>query len=121
MGQDQFGVQMRELAEIVREVVPGSSIEYAQDAGPDKRCYRVDFSKVGRHLPGFETRWNARTGAEQLYQALRANGFSATDLTSGRYTRLGHIQRLLRAGELDVSLRWSRQAEAAEAVSASRQ
>ncbi len=120
IGATSENFQMRELAEIVRDTVPGSVIEYAKDAGPDKRCYRVDFSKVRKYLPAFETRWNARMGAEQLYRELRANGFTAADLTSGRYTRLGHIHRLLKAGELDASLRWSRRAAAVDAVSARR-
>jgi nucleoside-diphosphate-sugar epimerase len=43
--------RISELAEIVRQVVPGSRVEYAPDGGPDKRCYRVTCEKIRRVLP----------------------------------------------------------------------
>ena len=53
MGSTEENYRIRELAEIVAETVPGCRIEYAPDAGPDKRCYRVDFGKIRKVLPGF--------------------------------------------------------------------
>ena len=44
---------MRELAEIVRDTVPGCELEFAGDASPDTRNYRVDCSKIARALPNF--------------------------------------------------------------------
>src|SRR4051794_37469202 len=43
--------RISELAEIVGEVVPGCRIDYADGAGPDKRCYRVDGGLLSRTLP----------------------------------------------------------------------
>ena len=37
---------MRDIAELVRDAVPGSEVTFAADAGPDLRNYRVDFSKL---------------------------------------------------------------------------
>src|SRR5882672_1324478 len=51
VGQTEENYRIRELADIVQEGVPGSRIEYAKDGGPDPRCYRVDFGKIGRRLP----------------------------------------------------------------------
>jgi len=121
VGATSENFQMRELAEIVRSTVPGSEIEYAKDAGPDKRCYRVDFGKIRNILPTFATRWTARKGAQELYEAFRAAELSSKDLASGRYTRLAHIQRLLKGGALDISLRWNSHMEAVEAATASHQ
>jgi hypothetical protein len=33
-------------------------------------------------------------------------GLSGADLERGRYTRINHIQRLMKSGQLDASLRW---------------
>src|SRR2546425_10099982 len=41
VGQTEENYRIRELAEIVQEVVPSSRIDYAKDGGPDPRCYRV--------------------------------------------------------------------------------
>src|SRR5215475_8119133 len=67
VGQTEENYRIRELAEIVQEVVPGSRIEYAKDGGPDPRCYRVDFGKIQGLLPDFKPQWNARRGAVELY------------------------------------------------------
>ena len=48
VGHSEENYRIRDLAEIVREVVPDSRIEYAKDGGPDARCYRVDFAKISR-------------------------------------------------------------------------
>ena len=43
--------RIRDIAEIVAEVVPGCRLEFAADAGPDTRSYRVSFEKIARVLP----------------------------------------------------------------------
>ena len=47
------------------------------DAGPDTRSYRVSFEKIARTLPDFKPQWDARKGAEQLYEAYSAIGSDA--------------------------------------------
>jgi nucleoside-diphosphate-sugar epimerase len=109
VGLTEENFRIRELAEIVAETVPGCHIEYAPDGGPDKRCYRINCDKIRRMLPSFCPQWTARKGAQELYDAYRAAGLRAEDMQSGRYVRLSNIRRLLKAGQLDASLRWSRQ------------
>jgi hypothetical protein len=88
-------------------VVPGSRVEVSPTAGPDKRTYRVDCSKIERVLPGFRPQWDARRGAEELYQAYRRAGLTRADLDGPRYKRLAHVQRLLGEGRLDSALYWT--------------
>jgi nucleoside-diphosphate-sugar epimerase len=107
VGQNAENYRIRELAEIVREVVPGCRIEYAKDAGPDKRTYRVDFGKVAAALPEFKPRWNARMGAQELYEAYRKAGVKLEDFEGPKYKRIDHIQDLLAKGRLDSTLRWA--------------
>ncbi len=109
VGQTKENYRISELADMVAEVVPGSRIEYAPGGGPDKRCYRVSCDKIERMLPGFQPQWTARKGAHELYDAYRAAGLTREDLERGRYFRINNIQRLMKAGKLDNSLRWSRQ------------
>jgi nucleoside-diphosphate-sugar epimerase len=78
VGQTEENYRIRELADIVQEVVPGSQIDYATDGGPDPRCYRVNFGKIQRLLPEFKPQWNARRGAEELYDAYRRAVSSST-------------------------------------------
>jgi len=105
VGRMEENYRVRELAEIVANIVPGSRIEYAPDGGPDKRCYRVNCAKIRRLLPEFRPQWTARAGAAELYDSFRASGLTLADIQGGRYTRLRHIRQLLSAGELAPSLR----------------
>jgi nucleoside-diphosphate-sugar epimerase len=95
----------RELAEIVSETVPGCRIEYAKDAEPDKRTYRVDFTKIGQLLPDFKPQWNVRRGAHELYQAYQKVGIKPEEFEGPKYKRIDHIKQLLSVGQLDSSLR----------------
>lgn len=108
VGRTDENYRIRELAEIVTETVPGSSVEYAPGGGPDKRCYRVSCDKIRRVVPGFRARWTAREGAKELYDAYRSAGLKFEDLESGRYVRISNIQKLLDARRIDSSLRWQR-------------
>jgi nucleoside-diphosphate-sugar epimerase len=106
VGRSEENYQVRDLAEIVNETVPGCSIEYAKDGSPDTRCYRVDFSKINRVLPDFEPQWTARKGAKEIYDAVRGAGLQLEDFEGPRYKRISHIQELLNSGRLDANLRW---------------
>lgn len=107
VGRSDENYRIRELAEIVRATVPGCRIEYAPDAGPDTRCYRVDFSRIRAALPGFRPQWDARAGARQLYDAYRRIGVTLADFEGPRYKRIDHIQRLIASGALGGDLRWT--------------
>ena len=69
VGRNEDNYQIRELADIVKAILPDCRIEYAEDAGPDKRCYRVDCSKIKRVLPEFDPQWDATKGVQELYEA----------------------------------------------------
>lgn len=111
VARNEDNYRIRELADIVKETVPGCVIEYAKDAGPDKRCYRVDSSKILRVLPEFKPTWNARRGAQELYAAYKKVGLRLEDFEGPKYKRIDHIKSLLNAGRLNPDLRW-RQAAA---------
>jgi nucleoside-diphosphate-sugar epimerase len=109
VGRTEENFRIRDLAAIVAETVPGCRIEYAPGGGPDKRCYRINCDKIRRVLPNFRPQWDARKGAQELYDSYRAAELTASEVDSGRYTRISHLRRLLKAGEVDSSLRRSQQ------------
>lgn len=98
--------QVRELADIVRDVVPGCKVEYAPDAGPDPRCYRVDCNKIARTIHGFKPQWTVERGIEQLYQAFRDASLTLEEFEGERYKRIAHIKHLVEDGLLDDRLHW---------------
>jgi nucleoside-diphosphate-sugar epimerase len=110
VGRTAENYRISELADMVAEVVPGCEIEYATGGGPDKRCYRVNCEKIRHTLPSFRPQWTARKGALELYEAYRAAGLTANQLAGAPYTRISHIRKLIQAGKLNASLRWTHQA-----------
>jgi nucleoside-diphosphate-sugar epimerase len=108
VGYTGHNYRMREIADIVADVVPDCRIQMASDAGPDKRSYRVSFEKIARMLPDFKPQWDAQRGAEQLYAAYRSTELSLEEFEGPRYQRIGHIQRLMANGVLAPDLRHRR-------------
>lgn len=106
VGITEENYRVGELADIVQETVPDCQIEYAKDAGPDKRCYRVDFSKIKNALPHFKPQWTAKKGAKQLYDTYSEHGLVLDDFEGQRFKRVDHIKHLIKTGRLDQSLRW---------------
>ena len=109
VGRNEDNYRIRDLAEIVQETVPNCRIEYAPDAGPDKRCYRVDCSKIARVLPNFQPKWDARKGAAELYEAYKKVGLTLDEFEGNRYQRIAHIKYLISSELLDGELRWRKE------------
>ena len=106
VGSSAENYRIRDLAGIVEDVVPGARASFAEGGGPDKRSYQVDCSKIGRVLPGFETRWTVRRGVEQLWEAYVHNGLTFEEFTGTRYLRINRVRELQEGGRLDDELRW---------------
>jgi nucleoside-diphosphate-sugar epimerase len=98
--------QIREIAEIVKNIVPGCQIDYAPDAGPDKRCYRVDCNKIAYTLHEFKPQWTAQRGIEQLYEAYKKVGLTLSEFEGSKYKRIAHLKHLIEKDLLDADLRW---------------
>ena len=110
VGQTAENFRVREVADMVAEIVPGAKVTYAPGASPDARNYRVNCDKIRNRLPGFQPQWTLRRGIEQLYAAYQAHGLTADDFLSSRYVRLKHVRELMEQGLLDSSLSWQRKA-----------
>jgi nucleoside-diphosphate-sugar epimerase len=105
VGRAQDNVQIRQIAEMVRDAVPGSTVTLAEGAGPDLRNYRVDFAKLDEVFPDLKLRWSVRDGIEELAGAYAEHGLTYDDFTSARFVRLRRIRELLTAGSVDEMLR----------------
>ena len=105
VGQTDHNYRIRDIAEIVADVVPNCELAYAPDAGPDKRSYRVSFDKISRVLPAYQPQWDARKGAEELYQAYVRSGVTLEEFEGPRYQRIAHIKKLIADGTISNHLR----------------
>jgi nucleoside-diphosphate-sugar epimerase len=113
VGVTQDNLQIRDIANIVGETVPDCEVAFADGASPDTRCYRVNCERLPRVLPSFEPQWNARRGANELYEAYKRHGVTLDEFEGPKYQRIGHIKHLLATAQLDESLRWREGAKVA--------
>ncbi|WP_336245346.1 NAD-dependent epimerase/dehydratase family protein [Maritimibacter dapengensis] len=97
--------QIKDLAEIVADTVPGAKIDYASDAGPDNRSYRVSSAKIERLIPDFKPQWDAVRGAQQLFDAVKEYGLKPEDFEGRKYKRLAQLEALVAEERLDAEFR----------------
>jgi len=105
VGKTSENYRIRELAQQVARVFEGCEVS----AGPatlDNRSYRVSFDKIASRLPGFECRWSARAGIEELLALFRRIDFSKEQYQFRAFTRLRQLRHLLRTRQLDDDLYW---------------
>ena len=63
VGMNGENYQIRDVANLVAEVVPDCAVAFAGGASPDTRNYKVDFSKIERQVPEFTPKWTLRMGS----------------------------------------------------------
>jgi nucleoside-diphosphate-sugar epimerase len=105
VGDTEENYRVREIAEIVSNTFPGCKLTLGKSDGDD-RSYRVSFDKIKAQLPGFNPKWNAQKGAEQLHEL-----FERIDMTDERFqfrafTRIKQLQYLIQSNQLDKELFW---------------
>jgi hypothetical protein len=104
VGRPEDNVLVKDIADLVRDTVPGSRISFAEDAGPDLRNYRVDLSKLAGTFPSLDLHWRVRDGIEELVGAYTRHGLTYDDFISARFVRLRRIRELVSAGLVDDML-----------------
>jgi hypothetical protein len=106
IGASQENYRVRQLAEMVRDVVPGCELAFAGGAEPDKRDYQVSFERFATAFPEYVPQWTAREGVGELYDGYRRIGLDRGDYEGPRYKRIAQLQQRIAAGDLDETLRW---------------
>ncbi len=105
VGRDEDVVQIRDIATLVADALD-APVTFAAGAGPDKRDYRVDFTKIRQiAFPPSNRSGPSRTGSTSSPGTCDGSAFPAEDFEGPRYVRLAKIRELMAAGRLDDDLR----------------
>lgn len=107
VGQTEENFQVRTVAQMVADAVPGSEISIAEGGGADKRDYKVDFTRIATELPEFQPKFTVKTGIEQMVADFAAADLDIETLFSDRFIRLKRLDAHQSAGRLDETVRWT--------------
>lgn len=105
-GSDEWNYQVKELAETVAELVPGTEVLINKDAQPDNRSYKVDFSMFKELAPDHQPKVSLSNAIIELRNGLQAMRFDNTDFRSSEFIRLVILKSLQENRLLDDELRW---------------
>lgn len=106
VGQNEENYQIKDMADVVKDVIPGCEIEYTYEHGADSRTYNVCFDKIQETLEDFNPEWNIRDGVQELYQAFRRENLKIEEFQGGKYSRVKHLKSLIKSDDLDEALFW---------------
>jgi hypothetical protein len=102
VGRTRENYQIRDIASMICEVVPGSRTTYELEDAVSP-SYRVNCDELAWMLPAFRPRWSLRDGIRDLYEAYRRHGMTYDTLigTDSRYVRSTSLRRLQSLGLLN--------------------
>jgi len=105
VGDDAQNYRVSEVADIVGRVFEGCKVSLGQQGG-DNRSYRISFQKIRRHLPEFQCRWTAESGARQLLEVFRSVQMTKEMFLFRAFTRLEQLKHLLATEQIDDDFYW---------------
>ena len=78
VGSDRLNLQVKSVANIIADRIPRTEIHITPD-DPDKRDYKVSFSKIKKVL-NFDTDFSIEDGVDEIYKALKRGEIKFGDI-----------------------------------------
>ncbi|MDH5698948.1 MAG: SDR family oxidoreductase [Nitrospirota bacterium] len=106
IGSNQWNYQVRELAEAVAQVIPGTKISINEGAQPDRRSYQVSFERFMKLAPEFQPSIDLQTAIVELKDGMEAINFNDKDFRNSQLIRLNLLKRLKASELVTDNLEW---------------
>jgi len=106
IGRQDWNFQVKDLANEIAKVIPGTEVSLNSDAQPDKRSYQVDFSLFKKLAPDHQVLCDLQTTAVEIKEGLEAIGFKDGDFRNSLFMRLKVLKQLESSGALTPDLKW---------------
>jgi nucleoside-diphosphate-sugar epimerase len=107
VGTDAWNYQVKELAEAVAAIIPGTEVSINKNAQPDKRSYRVNFELYKKLAPNHQPQMDLVSTIKELKSGLESLAFSDPDFRNSKFMRLMVLDYLRENGLLDENLKWT--------------
>ncbi|HET7116293.1 MAG TPA: SDR family oxidoreductase [Hanamia sp.] len=93
IGGNKENYQVKDVASIVKELIPSSKVFFTGEVGNDPRDYRVNFNLLNEIVPDFKLEYTLRSGMQELFEKLQLIHFSEKDFDGDRFTRLKLLKK----------------------------
>lgn len=105
VGSNAWNYQVKELASAVQEVFNNCiEISINENAQPDKRSYKVNFSLFAKIAPYHQPQIDLKNAIDGLKDGLEAICFNDTNFRQSNLIRLKTIQSLISSAQIDQEL-----------------
>lgn len=95
IGGNEENYQVKDVGDLVQQLVPEAKVVYTGEVGEDPRNYRVRFDKLNRLLPGFKLEYTLESGMRELFYKYREHHFKAGDFDGDQFVRLRTLTKNL--------------------------
>ncbi|QDU89350.1 UDP-glucose 4-epimerase [Pirellulimonas nuda] len=95
IGGNDANYQVRDVGDMVQNLIPTAEVAYTGEVGEDPRNYRVKFDKLGQLLPTFRLEYDLERGMRELHAHMVSKGFSRDDFEGEQFVRLRSLRKTL--------------------------
>ena len=95
IGGNAENYQVKDVADLVQELVPDATIVFTGEVGEDPRNYRVKFDKLGEVIPGFKLEYTLKEGMKELFTKYKEHNFNKEDFEGEQFVRLRTLRNKL--------------------------
>ena len=105
-GSNAWNYKIKDLAQAVKNKFENIEVEINQNAEPDKRSYKVDFSLFSKLAPQFTPKVNLDMAIDDLKTGLSKINFRDANFRESKYIRLEILKRHIIGERLNNDLKW---------------
>jgi nucleoside-diphosphate-sugar epimerase len=105
-GSNKWNYQIKELARVVKNQLTSIDVSINEDAEPDKRSYKVDFSTFKNLSGDYYPKISLEQTVEDLFDGLQKIEFSDIDFRTSNLIRLSVLKNHIKNGRLNKNLNW---------------
>lgn len=103
-GSNVWNYQIKDLAMEIKSIMPDVDVSINENAAPDKRSYKVDFSAFESLAPDHQPIHDLRTTINDLNEGLKALQFTDKNFRSSSLIRLQVVNDLIEKGIFNQNL-----------------
>ena len=78
IGEETNNITLRELADIIKELVPEVKITFSKDSDTDRRDYRINCQKV-KNVLGWQAKYSVKDGLREMIEQLSSHNWDYSE------------------------------------------